>query len=140
MIGNNLKSRQQSVMTVKGFNKTQSDYKSNQSFGSNAIKIRSETFNNVYKVRHLLDEISMFVGDLNAENIGIDLSGYVESMRTCQGYIEDIIESGEGSEVCNKENYQENVLNRMNGLLERVKIAKQENANLMKDASELFDN
>jgi hypothetical protein len=53
------------------------------------VKVKSEVFNNVYKVRHLLDEIGCFMGDLNSEGLGMDLSGYLESMRTCQVIVDD---------------------------------------------------
>ena len=87
----------------------------NNSGGGNMVKVKSDVFNNIYKVRHLLDEIGMFMNDLNGENSGLDLNGYLESMRTCQVIVEELIET---SEPCDKNSDKEetNIMHRMNGL------------------------
>ena len=110
---------------------------------SKTIKQNKETFNNIYKVRHLLEEIGAFIQEINGDSLGVDLNQYTESTRTCQQIVDDLIENSEninnnadqqsGSTVFN-----ENIQSRMNLLLERVHKAKQENAGLINDANELF--
>jgi hypothetical protein len=80
------------------------------------VKVKSEVFNNVYKVRQLLDEIGFIIGDLNGEGLGMDLTGYLESMWTCKVIVDDLIEN---SEMCSKGTDKEegNIMGRMNGLV-----------------------
>ena len=120
-----------------------SSHANNKNTDSKIVKLHKENFNNIYKVRHLLEEIGAFMQEINGENLGIDTNQYAESTRTCQQIVDDLIENSESinnnvDQQSGSTIFNENIQSRMNLLLERVHKAKQENAGLINDANELF--
>ena len=120
-----------------------SSHANNKNNDSKTIKLHKENFNNIYKVRHLLEEIGAFMQEMSGENLGIDIGQYAESTRTCQQIVDDLIENSESinnnvDQQSGSTIFNENIQSRMNLLLERVHKAKQENAGLINDANELF--
>ena len=86
----------------------------------------------------------MFVCDFNGEILDTDANQYLESIKTCQNCIEDIIDNSNNTRTNNSSmdfintNQGFPIHNKTNYLLERINNAKLENSLLMKEAKNLF--